>query len=144
MLNGERKIARPLRWAMVGGGRTANVGYKHRLGALRDNTAYLLVAGAFDIDPARVLGEITSLVAVLGEYFPRNPHLPLTGCSHQSPREVRLEVHLVSLSSLVIGTLNRITVGQFTSTGAFSCAQFWRTLKERNQASSGPWPHQPR
>ena len=53
MLNGERKIGRPLRWAMVGGGRTANVGYKHRLGALRDNTAYLLVAGAFDIDPAR-------------------------------------------------------------------------------------------
>jgi len=35
---------------MVGGGRTANVGYKHRLGALRDNTAYELVAGAFDIE----------------------------------------------------------------------------------------------
>ncbi|MDQ2696813.1 MAG: Gfo/Idh/MocA family oxidoreductase [Pseudomonadota bacterium] len=53
MLIGERKIARPLRWGMVGGGRTANVGYKHRLGALRDNTAYVLVAGAFDIDAAR-------------------------------------------------------------------------------------------
>ena len=53
MLIGEKKIARPLRWGMVGGGRTANVGYKHRLGALRDNTAFNLVAGAFDIDAAR-------------------------------------------------------------------------------------------
>ena len=53
MLNGERKIARPLRWAMVGGGRLSQVGYKHRCGALRDNTAYQLVAGAFDIDEAR-------------------------------------------------------------------------------------------
>jgi predicted dehydrogenase len=53
MLNGEIKIARPLRWAMVGGGRLSQVGYKHRTGALRDNTAFQLVAGAFDIDPAR-------------------------------------------------------------------------------------------
>lgn len=53
MLNGEKKIARPIRWAMVGGGRTGNVGYKHRLGAMRDNTAFTLVAGAFDIDYAR-------------------------------------------------------------------------------------------
>ncbi|PPC78647.1 oxidoreductase [Pokkaliibacter plantistimulans] len=53
MLNGEKKIARPLRWAMIGGGRLGQVGYKHRCGALRDNTAYQLVAGAFDIDPAR-------------------------------------------------------------------------------------------
>lgn len=29
------------------------MGYKHRSGALRDNTAYRLVAGAFDIDAAR-------------------------------------------------------------------------------------------
>ncbi|KHF39470.1 Gfo/Idh/MocA family protein [Halalkalibacter okhensis] len=53
MLNGERKIVRPLRWAMVGGGRLSQVGYKHRTGALRDNTAFQLVAGAFDIDPER-------------------------------------------------------------------------------------------
>jgi len=53
MLNGEKKIDRPLRWAMVGGGRTGQVGYKHRTGALRDNTAFALVAGAFDIDAAR-------------------------------------------------------------------------------------------
>ncbi|MDD2534266.1 MAG: Gfo/Idh/MocA family oxidoreductase [Eubacteriales bacterium] len=53
MLNGERKLNRPLRWAMIGGGRLGQVGYKHRTGALRDNTAYQLVANAFDIDPAR-------------------------------------------------------------------------------------------
>lgn len=53
MLNGEKKIARPLRWGMVGGGRLGQVGYKHRIRALRDNTAFQLVAGAFDIDPAR-------------------------------------------------------------------------------------------
>lgn len=53
MLNGEKRIARPLRWAMIGGGRTGGVGYKHRLGALRDNTAFQLVAGAFDIDASR-------------------------------------------------------------------------------------------
>ncbi|MBD1383543.1 Gfo/Idh/MocA family protein [Metabacillus arenae] len=53
MLNGEKKIARPLRWAMVGGGRLSQVGYKHRTGALRDNTAFTLVAGAFDIDAER-------------------------------------------------------------------------------------------
>ncbi len=53
MLNGERKINTPLRWGMVGGGRTGAVGYKHRSGALKDNTAYSLVAGAFDIDAER-------------------------------------------------------------------------------------------
>lgn len=53
MLNGEKSIPRPLRWAMIGGGRLSQVGYKHRSGALRDNTAYQLVAGAFDIDAAR-------------------------------------------------------------------------------------------
>jgi len=31
-LNGESKIERPLRWAMVGGGRLGQVGYKHRTG----------------------------------------------------------------------------------------------------------------
>lgn len=53
MLNGEKVIRRPLRWAMIGGGRLSQVGYKHRSGALRDNTAYQLVASAFDIDAAR-------------------------------------------------------------------------------------------
>lgn len=53
MLNGEKRIARPLRWAMIGGGRLSQVGYKHRCGGQRDGTAYQLVAGAFDIDAAR-------------------------------------------------------------------------------------------
>lgn len=52
MYNGERLIERPLRWGMVGGGRTGQVGYKHRTGALRDGT-YQLVAGAFDLDADR-------------------------------------------------------------------------------------------
>lgn len=52
MSNGERTTVRPLRWGMVGGGRTGQVGCKHRTGALRDGT-YRLVAGAFDLDVAR-------------------------------------------------------------------------------------------
>ena len=52
MLNGEKSIERPLRWGMVGGGRTGQVGYKHRTGALRDGT-YQLKAGAFDLDAGR-------------------------------------------------------------------------------------------
>lgn len=53
MLIGEKQIPRPLRWAMIGGGRLSQVGYKHRSGALRDNTAYQMVASAFDVDAAR-------------------------------------------------------------------------------------------
>jgi predicted dehydrogenase len=53
MLNGEKSIDRPLRWGMIGGGRTGQVGYKHRTGALRDNTACRLVCGAFDLDAGR-------------------------------------------------------------------------------------------
>ncbi|MEW5290447.1 Gfo/Idh/MocA family oxidoreductase [Erwinia papayae] len=53
MLNGEKVISRPLRWGMIGGGRLSQVGYKHRSGALRDNTAYQLVASAFDVDAER-------------------------------------------------------------------------------------------
>ena len=55
MLNGEKLIERPLRWGMVGGGRTGQVGYKHRSGALRDGTTYKLVCGAFDLDAERGL-----------------------------------------------------------------------------------------
>ncbi|CAI3926820.1 Gfo/Idh/MocA family protein [Commensalibacter communis] len=51
MINGESKIAR-LRWGMIGGGRTGQVGYKHRTGALRDGT-YQLICGAFDLDVER-------------------------------------------------------------------------------------------
>lgn len=52
MINGEKTTERPLRWGMVGGGRTGQVGYKHRTGAQRDGT-YELVCGAFDLDVDR-------------------------------------------------------------------------------------------
>jgi len=52
MINGEKTIERPLRWGIVGGGRTGQVGYKHRTGAQRDGT-YRLLAGAFDLDAER-------------------------------------------------------------------------------------------
>ncbi|MFX4228504.1 MAG: Gfo/Idh/MocA family protein [Porticoccaceae bacterium] len=50
MINGEKIVERPVRWAMVGGGRTGQIGYLHRSSALRDNN-FQLIAGAFDIDP---------------------------------------------------------------------------------------------
>ena len=53
MYIGEKQIERPFRWGIVGGGRTSQVGYKHRLGAMRDNVSFVLTAAAFDIDPER-------------------------------------------------------------------------------------------
>jgi predicted dehydrogenase len=47
-----RLLSRPLRWAMVGGGRGSQIGYSHRDAAKRDGLMQL-VAGAFDIDAAR-------------------------------------------------------------------------------------------
>lgn len=52
MINGEKQVNQPIRWAMVGGGRGSEIGYIHRSTALRDNN-FQLVAGAFDIDPER-------------------------------------------------------------------------------------------
>ena len=52
MINGTRILAAPIRWAMVGGGQGSQIGYIHRSAALRDGV-FQLVAGAFDIDPAR-------------------------------------------------------------------------------------------
>lgn len=52
MINGEKRISRPIRWAMIGGGRGSMIGYIHRSAALRDQS-FQLVAGAFDIDPER-------------------------------------------------------------------------------------------
>jgi len=54
MINGERILPAPIRWAMVGGGQGSQIGYIHRSAALRDGL-FQLVAGAFDIDPARAL-----------------------------------------------------------------------------------------
>lgn len=50
--NGEKILEKPVRWAMVGGGRGSQIGYIHRSAALRDNN-FQLVAGAFDINPER-------------------------------------------------------------------------------------------
>jgi predicted dehydrogenase len=52
MINGEKNVEQPIRWAMVGGGRGSQIGYIHRSAALRDNN-FELVAGAFDINPER-------------------------------------------------------------------------------------------
>jgi predicted dehydrogenase len=53
MINGElTNKRRPIRWAMVGGGRTSQIGYIHRSAAIRDRN-FELVAGAFDIEPER-------------------------------------------------------------------------------------------
>jgi predicted dehydrogenase len=52
MIFGEKNIDKPLRWAMVGGGRGSQIGYIHRSAALRDHN-FELVAGAFDLDPGR-------------------------------------------------------------------------------------------
>lgn len=52
MINGEKILDHPIRWAMVGGGRGSQIGYIHRSSALRDNS-FQLLAGAFDINPER-------------------------------------------------------------------------------------------
>ncbi|MCP6669779.1 Gfo/Idh/MocA family oxidoreductase, partial [Klebsiella pneumoniae] len=52
MINGLKPLARALRWGMVGGGSSSQIGYIHRSAAQRDNT-FTLLAGAFDIDAER-------------------------------------------------------------------------------------------
>lgn len=52
MYYGGKRIAEPIRWAMVGGGNGAQIGYIHRSSALRDFN-FDLVAGAFDVNAER-------------------------------------------------------------------------------------------
>ncbi len=52
MYYGEKRIEKPIRWAMVGGGKGSQIGYIHRSAATRDFN-FELVAGAFDINPER-------------------------------------------------------------------------------------------
>ncbi|MBU8787297.1 Gfo/Idh/MocA family oxidoreductase [Bacillus glycinifermentans] len=52
MIQGEKNVEQPIRWAMIGGGRGSQIGYIHRSSALRDHN-FELVAGAFDINPNR-------------------------------------------------------------------------------------------
>lgn len=67
MIYGEKNVDMPIRWGMVGGGRGSQIGYIHRSAALRDFN-FDLVAGAFDIDPAR------------GEDFGKNLHVAPERC----------------------------------------------------------------
>lgn len=67
MIYGEKTVERPIRWAMVGGGRGSQIGYIHRCAALRD-FSFELVAGAFDIDAQR------------GKDFGKNLHVDATRC----------------------------------------------------------------
>lgn len=52
MINGLKPLNRSVRWGMVGGGGTSQIGYIHRSAALRDN-AFTLLAGVLDIDAER-------------------------------------------------------------------------------------------
>jgi predicted dehydrogenase len=65
-----------------------------------------------------ILGDITSVVADLGEYFRPDPSHRLFSPDLAGGALLDLGVYLVSLSSLLVGTPIRVTaVGQFTSTG---------------------------
>ncbi len=52
MINGLKPLNRSVRWGMVGGGGTSQIGYIHRSAALRDH-AFTLLAGVLDIDAER-------------------------------------------------------------------------------------------
>ena len=67
MLYGEKRVEKPIRWAMVGGGLGSQIGYIHRSAALRD-FSFELVAGAFDILPER------------GKEFGKNLHVAEDRC----------------------------------------------------------------
>ena len=69
MIYGEPKVAAPIRWAMVGGGRGSQIGYIHRCAALRDRN-FALVAGAFDLDPVRGRDFGTALGVEAGRCYP--------------------------------------------------------------------------
>lgn len=60
MINGIKVLDRSLRWGMVGGGGTSQIGYIHRSAATRDNN-FTLLAGAFDINAERGRAFGTSL-----------------------------------------------------------------------------------
>jgi predicted dehydrogenase len=65
-----------------------------------------------------VLGEVTSVVADLGEYFRPDPAHRLFAPDLAGGALLDLGVYLVSLSSFLVGAASRVTaVGRFTSTG---------------------------
>ncbi|CAN5755973.1 hypothetical protein BH23PSE1_BH23PSE1_00190 [soil metagenome] len=69
MIFGGSRTAAPIRWAMVGGGRGSQIGYIHRSAALRDRN-FALVAGAFDLDPARARDFGVALGVAAGRCYP--------------------------------------------------------------------------
>ena len=82
-----------------------------------------------------ILGEITSVVADLGEYFRPDPAHRLFSPDLAGGALLDLGVYLVSLSSLLVGTPSRISaLGQFTSTGVD--AQVCAILENRRGALS--------
>jgi predicted dehydrogenase len=82
-----------------------------------------------------ILGEITSVVADLGEYFRPDPAHRLFSPDLAGGALLDLGVYLVSLSSLLVGKPSRVTAaGQFTSTGVD--AQVCAILENRRGALS--------
>lgn len=69
MFNEEKRIERPYRWAMIGGGRGSQIGYIHRSAALRDGM-FKLVAGAFDINPENAKEFGTNIGLESGRCYP--------------------------------------------------------------------------
>lgn len=68
MINGIKPLEHSLRWGMVGGGGTSQIGYIHRSAALRDSV-FSLVAGAFDIDAGRGQAFGTALGLPVGRCY---------------------------------------------------------------------------
>jgi predicted dehydrogenase len=82
-----------------------------------------------------ILGEITGVVADLGEYFRPDPAHRLFSPDLAGGALSDLGVYLVSLSSFLVGTPSHVTaVGQFTSTGVD--AQVCAILENRRGALS--------
>jgi len=82
-----------------------------------------------------ILGEITSVVADLGEYFRPDPAHRLFSPDLAGGALLDLGVYLVSLSSFLVGPPSRVSaLGQLTSTGVD--AQVCATLESRRGALS--------
>ncbi len=93
---------------MIGGGRLNQAGYKHRYGALRDDSAYLMVASAFSINAER------------GRDFGVNSRLNAERCNatyHQLLAEEAKHEDSVEVMSIVTlnGTHSEITKAAFNA-----------------------------
>ena len=68
MLNGMKPLSRSLRWGMVGGGGTSQIGYSHRCAALRDNV-FTLLAGALISMPSAAVNSASSSASLLNAAY---------------------------------------------------------------------------